>query len=94
VLGIDHVGVNDNFFKLGGDSLMAIQLGTRLRETLGIEVPINELFGEPTIAGLASRIEALGAPGKAGHDAVESTLSMVENLSDEDVKRMLAELSK
>ncbi|WP_437627963.1 SDR family oxidoreductase [Sorangium sp. So ce1151] len=94
VLGIAPIGVNDNFFKLGGDSLMAIQLGTRLRDAVGLEVPINELFDEPTIAGLAARIERRPREARSSPDAVEATLSLVENLSDDEVKRMLAELGQ
>jgi acyl carrier protein len=94
LLGVEPIGVDDNFFKLGGDSLLAIQLGTRLRDTLGMEVPINELFDEPTIAALATRLERRAPAAKAGHDVVEATLSMIENLSDEEVKRMLAEMDR
>jgi len=94
LLGIDKVGVLDNFFRLGGDSLVAIQLGTRLRDALGIELNVNQLFDEPTIAGLAEKLEALQAPGGKG-DAAEvslDTLEAVEGLSDEEVRRLLGEL--
>jgi acyl transferase domain-containing protein/acyl carrier protein len=92
LLGISPIGVNDNFFRLGGDSLMAIQLATRLRDTLGVDVPVNELFDVPTIVGLAARLEKLRDESQGGIDTVESTLAMIENLSDEEVKRMLAEV--
>jgi NAD(P)-dependent dehydrogenase (short-subunit alcohol dehydrogenase family)/acyl carrier protein len=92
LFGIHPVGVNDNFFQLGGDSLMAIQLSTRLRDALGVDIPINELFDEPTIAALAVRIEKARRAGGEAQRAVEATLAMVEGLSDEEVKRMLAEL--
>jgi acyl transferase domain-containing protein/acyl carrier protein len=94
LFGLSQVGVHDNFFKLGGDSLAAIQLGTRLRDTMGVDLPINELFEEPTVAGLATRIEKLRLANQARQGAVEATLSMVENLSDEEVERMLRELKR
>ncbi|MFT3775980.1 MAG: SDR family NAD(P)-dependent oxidoreductase [Minicystis sp.] len=94
LLGIDRIGVEDNFFKLGGDSLIAIQLGTRLRDTFGLDVPINDLFESPTIAALAQKIERLREAGAGGPDAVDATLSLIENMSEEEVKRMLAELGK
>jgi acyl carrier protein len=94
LLGIENLGVDDNFFQLGGDSLMAIQLGTRLRDTLGLDVPINELFDIPTIAGLAARLEKLQQGTKAQQVSLDATLAMVESLSDEEVKKLLAELAR
>ncbi|MFP2901901.1 condensation domain-containing protein, partial [Corallococcus sp. 4LFB] len=57
-LGLTDVGLDDNFLDLGGNSLMAAQLLTRLRETFRTQVPLSDLFEAPTIAGLAERIEA------------------------------------
>ncbi len=92
LFGIDRVGVNDNFFRLGGDSLLAIQLGARVRDTFGLDVSVVDLFEQATIAGLAERIEKLRAEGGAA--SVESTLAMIEDLSDDQVEAMLAELSQ
>ncbi|MBS0263261.1 MAG: amino acid adenylation domain-containing protein, partial [Planctomycetes bacterium] len=60
VLGLDRVGVQDNFFQLGGHSLRAMTMVSRLRHELQIEVPISDVFEYPTIAVLAERIERLG----------------------------------
>jgi polyketide synthase PksJ len=56
VLRLDAVGVNDNFFDLGGDSLMLLRVHARLREATGHEVPIVDLFTHPTIATLAAHL--------------------------------------
>jgi natural product biosynthesis luciferase-like monooxygenase protein/amino acid adenylation domain-containing protein/non-ribosomal peptide synthase protein (TIGR01720 family) len=58
-LGISDFGIHDNFLELGGNSLMAAQMLTRLRELFPVQLPLSDLFEAPTVAGIASRIEAL-----------------------------------
>ncbi|MQY03017.1 non-ribosomal peptide synthetase [Actinomadura macrotermitis] len=62
LLGLDLVGPDDGFFDLGGDSLLAMRLIARIRETLGLEVSIREMFLAPTPAGVARRAAAGGRP--------------------------------
>jgi phthiocerol/phenolphthiocerol synthesis type-I polyketide synthase E len=63
VLGIGQIGVTDDFFELGGNSLLGVQLGAAMRNATGVKVPMRTLFDLPTVAQLAARIEELrGAP--------------------------------
>ena len=66
VLGIEQVGADDDFFALGGHSLLVIEVLDRLRELLGTQVSMQELFDHPRVADLARRVESADSAQPAG----------------------------
>jgi amino acid adenylation domain-containing protein len=73
VLAIEAVGIDENFFDLGGHSLLLIEVRQRLRPLAGRTIPLLELFRHPSIRSLAAFIERSGeeAPGWEGAGAVD-----------------------
>ena len=59
LLGLDKVSVEDNFFLLGGHSLMGTQLIARIRDAFGVELALRALFEAPTVAKLSAQVESL-----------------------------------
>jgi amino acid adenylation domain-containing protein len=80
LLGINRVGINDNYFELGGDSLLATQLVSQLRGVFEVELPLVNLFQYPTLAELATSIE-------------EAIIEQMEEISDEEAEQLLKNAS-
>ncbi|MEM9599205.1 MAG: amino acid adenylation domain-containing protein, partial [Acidobacteriota bacterium] len=59
LLGVDAVGVHEDFFQLGGHSLLVGRLTSRLRKGMGVELPLVAVFENPTVAELAERVQQL-----------------------------------
>ncbi len=57
VLGLERVGIRDNFLELGGHSVLVTQIATRMRDTFQVELPLRTLFESATVADLAHNLE-------------------------------------
>ena len=87
MLNIPRAGATDNFFELGGHSLLATQVLVRIQDTFEVEIPIRVFFQDPTIAGLASAVEAADSP------VLAAMVGELEGLSAEEIEALLAEES-
>jgi len=87
VLGLDQVGLHDNFLELGGDSLLASQVISRVIKTFLVEVPLRSLFDSPTVAAMAVIIVQYQA-NRADQEHIDGVLAELETLSVEQAKRM------
>jgi amino acid adenylation domain-containing protein len=87
LLELQRVGRWDHFFELGGHSLLAVQLCARLRDSLGMEIPLHDIFLHPTLQALADQVVFLKLAEYAVEDrsAVESALA---TLSESELREL------
>jgi acyl carrier protein len=94
VLEIAEVGVTDDFFALGGNSIQAMQAVSRVRSVAGAEVPLADFFEMPTVERLAGAVEAGRWDARTDEGRLGTTLDGVEQLSDEEAREYLALLEE
>ncbi len=88
VLGIEKIGIQDDFFELGGDSVLATQVASRLRDLFRMDLPPIVMFEAPTLEQLANYMIANEArPGLAEKTA--AVLKRIEGMTEEEVTRSL-----
>ena len=93
ILEVEQVGIDDNFFLLGGDSLLASRVISRVIHTFRIDVPLRMLFDAPTVAAMASVITQ-NTSNQATWEDVERMLAEVERLSEQQAHSQLSKQEK
>src|ERR1700674_1566330 len=81
LLGLERVGINDNFFLLGGNSLLGTQVIARVRGAFGVELSLLSLFDNPTVAGIATEVEQL-------------IIAKVDAMSEDEAQRLMTQGSE
>ena len=90
VLGLYQVGIQDNFLDLGGDSLLASQVISRMIRTFRVELSIRSLLEASTVADMAVAITQDRAKS-AGQSDIDRMLAELEALSDTEAKQLMAD---
>jgi acyl carrier protein len=75
VLGLEKVGIHDNFFDLGGHSLLITQLLAKVRDTFKVNLSLRSLFQDPTVANIAKKI-AIAQQAKPGSKVEEDAIDL------------------
>ena len=92
VLAIHRVGIHDNFFDLGGHSLAASRVISRVIQSFRLDLPVKELFDAPTIARMAEIVKQNQAH-RVDDAALEHMLRLMETMTEEEARRLVDELN-
>lgn len=91
ILQVPSVAANDNFFDLGGHSLLVVLLQMRVREVFGVELDVDDVYsGTLTLSGLADKIE-MKQIGELTPQEYRALVAEIEALSDQEVQELLAQ---
>ncbi|UJB20528.1 MULTISPECIES: non-ribosomal peptide synthetase [Lysobacter] len=90
LLGIERVGRHDHFFELGGHSLLAVQVASRLRQQLDVDIPLADLFKSPQLIALA-RTVLVASVERYSQEDVAMHSDELDGLSEEELRALLEE---
>ena len=89
ILKVTPIGIHDDFFALGGDSLLATRLIFKTRHALNVEIPMGTIFDVRTISRLAEHIDAAGRAEAEEAARIARLLDQLEQLPDQEVSALL-----
>jgi len=92
VLGVRPIGIDDNFFNLGGHSLAATRVVSRVIQQFQIDIPLQSLFQSPTVADMAAVITAHQGK-KLGESQLKTILDELASLSDADAQQLVSQIN-
>jgi acyl-CoA synthetase (AMP-forming)/AMP-acid ligase II/acyl carrier protein len=90
VLRVSRIGLDDHFFHLGGDSVLAAQVMARIRQAFGLEIPLRTLLDAPTLEGFAALVEQKQIEATDAN-LLEQELAALAELSEEEAQHLLAQ---
>ncbi len=85
IMGVNEIGIHDSFFDLGGDSLIFLQIATRLRESFNVEISFRTMFEVPTVSKLGEAVMQELTSGMDS-DELEKMISEIGDLSEEEIR--------
>ncbi len=88
-LGLEKIGIHNNFFALGGTSLLTTQVISRARSIFRVELPLRNLFREPTVEGMVNVISQVWGDREIVEE-IARTFKQVDQLSTAEVKYTLS----
>ena len=89
LLRVETVGIHDSFFALGGHSLLAVRVLARVKDRLGVDLSLKEVFLRPTVAGLADAVEEALLAG-CDEASAAAYLAALEGVDDEEAREALS----
>jgi acyl carrier protein len=88
VLGLERVGIYDDFFASGGHSLLAAQVISRIQREFGVDLALRDFFSAPNISSLAERITEV-ALAAADDEKLDAMLDALENIDEQQAQSIL-----
>ncbi|MCK9802275.1 amino acid adenylation domain-containing protein, partial [Pseudomonas sp. MAFF 302030] len=91
VLMVEQVGMTDSFFDLGGHSLLAVQVLTRVKQQLNVDIPVKTLFQAETLQAFCEQIQAILVTSNGVQDELAKSLEDLKRLSTDELEKLISQ---